>query len=259
MKLHRILLALLLCALPLAAQQPTKNIEDNSFLIEEAFNQEDGVIQYINTFRRDRGGFWEYTFTNEIPVGGQKHQFSYTIPLANATLGTGLGDIFLNYRYQAVRTEKLLIAPRASLLLPTGDEKKGRGAGGVGLQFNLPVSALLAPRFITHVNAGATFTPRARNAAGQRAATQDYFAGQSLIWLAKPRFNVMFEALYENTEAVVGAGLTARRHAVTLNPGLRWAHNLKSGLQIVPGIAFPVGVGPSRGGRGVFLYLSLEK
>jgi hypothetical protein len=43
-----------------------------------------------------------------------------------------------------------------------------------------------------------------------------------------------------------------------LSPGFRWALNFKSGLQIVPGVAVPVGLGPSAGQRGVFLYLSFE-
>ena len=43
-----------------------------------------------------------------------------------------------------------------------------------------------------------------------------------------------------------------------LSPGVRFAIDLPSGLQIVPGIAVPLGVGPSDGERGVFLYLSLE-
>jgi hypothetical protein len=43
-----------------------------------------------------------------------------------------------------------------------------------------------------------------------------------------------------------------------LSPGIRWAYNFKNGLQIVPGVAVPFGVGPSSGEKGVFLYLSFE-
>jgi len=43
-----------------------------------------------------------------------------------------------------------------------------------------------------------------------------------------------------------------------LSPGIRWAHNFKNGLQIVPGIGVPLGVGPSAGEKAVFLYLSFE-
>jgi hypothetical protein len=43
-----------------------------------------------------------------------------------------------------------------------------------------------------------------------------------------------------------------------LNPGVRFAINRPSGLQIVPGIAYTIGVGPSNGRRAIFLYLSFE-
>lgn len=48
-------------------------IEDNSFLIEEAFNQEKNVIQHINTFTRtwnDQG--WLFTYTEEWPLPGHE-------------------------------------------------------------------------------------------------------------------------------------------------------------------------------------------
>jgi len=70
----------------------------------------------------------------------------------------------------------------------------------MGFQFNLPVSTKLSRRFVAHTNAGATFTPRARNAAGERAATQDkrkffsHFA--SLSWLARRA---------EKADSIVGA------------------------------------------------------
>ena len=43
-----------------------------------------------------------------------------------------------------------------------------------------------------------------------------------------------------------------------ISPGVRWAWNFRSGLQVVPGFAVPVGFGPSRGSRQVLLYLSFE-
>jgi hypothetical protein len=43
-----------------------------------------------------------------------------------------------------------------------------------------------------------------------------------------------------------------------VNPGLRWAMNFKSGLQVVPGVSVPIGIGQSRGQRSLFVYLSLE-
>jgi hypothetical protein len=43
-----------------------------------------------------------------------------------------------------------------------------------------------------------------------------------------------------------------------INPGIRYAFNFKSGLQIVPGLAVPVGIGSSKGASGLFAYLSFE-
>ena len=55
-------------------------IQDNSFLIEEAYNQEFGVVQHINTFTRSwYTHSWVYTFTQEWPVPGQTNKMSYTL------------------------------------------------------------------------------------------------------------------------------------------------------------------------------------
>jgi hypothetical protein len=69
---------------------------------------------------------------------------------------------------------------------------------------------------------------------------------------------MLLESVWGGGESVIGNGLTQRSHTALISPGVRWAHNFKSGLQIVPGFAIPVGVGPSTGERGIFLYLSFE-
>src|SRR5690242_12436133 len=89
-----------------AAGEDLRPIQDNSFLLEEAYNQEDGVIQHISTFARDRrSGDWTYTFTEEWPAPGQRHQVSVTVQAVHAGDGpdraTGFGDVLLNYRWQA--------------------------------------------------------------------------------------------------------------------------------------------------------------
>lgn len=251
---------ILLLAVSAFAQQSVKPIQDNSFLLEEAYNQEKGVIQHISAFQRLRGGNWIYTFTEEWPVTSQRHQLSITLPVMSLDSNQGLGDIALNYRYQLMGSgdTRLAISPRASILFPTGDEKKELGAGGVGLQFNLPVSAVIHPRLVTHWNAGTTLTPSAKNAAGVEDNKADFNLGQSFIWLAHQNFNVMFETVWNSFESIESRGVKARTSSLFINPGVRWAHNFKSGLQIVPGIAFPTGLGSSNGERGVFLYISFE-
>jgi hypothetical protein len=82
--------------------------------------------------------------------------------------------------------------------------------------------------------------------------------GQSFVWLASSRFNALLETTWNSSEQVVSNGLTSRRHDVFISPGIRWAYNFKNGLQIVPGVGLPLGVGPSSGNRALILYLSFE-
>jgi hypothetical protein len=219
---------------PTVAQ--SRAISDNSFLIEEAYNQEPGVVQHISAWQRSlRSAAWGYTFTQEWPVGTQTHQLSYTIPVQRTArpTSTGLGDAALNYRYQLRGADRrVAIAPRLSVLLPTGSAARGLGTGHTGVQLNVPVSVVLAPTLVTHWNAGVTAVPQ----------TTTYNLGASMIWLARPTFNVMLEVTWLEQGGA---------HDVVVNPGIRWAHNFASGLQIVPGVAFP-------DARAVFLYLSFE-
>ena len=233
-------------------------IADNSFLIEEAYNQERGVVQHINTISWPRGsGTWAYTFTQEWPLGGPRHQLSYTLPVLHQD-ATRVGDVALNYRYQLVGTEgRVAVAPRITVVMPTGSATAGAGSGGMGLQANLPVSAVVTSWLVTHANAGLTVTPSAANAAGDRATSTAVNLGASAIWLALPTFNVMLEVAWSRAGIVTGPGATVATTQLLVSPGIRWAHNL-GGLQIVPGIAFPIGVGPSRGTDLVFVYLSFE-
>jgi len=241
------IVALMASGYELAAQQGPPPIADNSFLIEEAYNQEAGVVQHISAWHRSlRSAAWAYTFTQEWPVVVQRHQLSFTLPFERFGAGgatvTGLGDIAINYRYQLAGGGggAVAVAPRISLVTPTGSESKGLGSGAFGVQVNLPVSVTLAPQFVAHGNAGWSTT----------AGVDEYGLGASVVWLTRPTFNVLVEAVWSRVE---GGG-----EALVVNPGMRWAHNFASGLQIVPGLAVPIGVGPSRGERGAFLYLSFE-
>jgi hypothetical protein len=249
---------------PASAQSNSKGIQDNSFLIEESYNQDEGVVQHINSFTRQRNGDWAYSFTQEWPAPNIKHQLSYSIPVMSfadrADGGTGIGDIALNYRYQLIGDgdAKVAVSPRFTLLIPTGDSKKNLGNGAVGYQFSVPVSIVLSNAFVTHFNAGMTFTPSAKNERGEKASLKDVNLGQSTVWLAKPNFNVLLEWVWMNQASVVGPKMTERNNSLLVNPGIRWAYNFKNGLQIVPGISVPLGLGPSNGERGILFYLSFE-
>jgi len=256
--------ALLALASHAAAQTDTvatEPLQDNSFLVEEAYNQEAGVVQHISTFARGRGGDWAYSFTQEWPLGGVRDQFSYTLPLAHAEGETGIGDVMINYRYQWIGDggAKVAVSPRISAVLPTGSAEKGFGAGGFGVQAALPASVVLVENvLVAHSNAGVTYTPRARDAISNREATTSVFLAQSAVWLVRPMFNLLVEGVWARNEFVSGVNATDAEESAVISPGARFGIDLPSGLQIVPGIAVPFGVGPSAGQRSLFLYLSFE-
>ena len=250
------------------AQAPTPAppaIQDNSFLIEEAYNQEAGVVQHINSLNRSwDSGDWYYSFTQEWPLGGVRHQISWTLPVQRLTLpdqvATGLGDVALNYRLQIVGSgdTRLAIAPRLSVFFPTGSDEHGLGAGGVALQANVPMSVVFGKHLVTHWNAGLTWAPSAKDRSGNAAATTAINLGQSVVWLAHPRLNLLVETVWLRAQSVSASGVTTWSEAFYVSPGFRWAYNFTSGLQIVPGIAIPIGLGPSRGDTRLILYLSFE-
>ena len=236
-------------------------IQDNSFLMEEAYNQEQGIVQHISTFRKHRGSSdFDASFTQEWPIHSITHQLSYDLPLIRSARETGLGDVRINYRYQleGSGTTRLAVSPRLSVTLPTGDWKKGRGSGAAGIETMIPVSYVLSPLFTTHSNAGLAFTPDARNSAGARANSYALTLAQSLIVTAHPNIQFLVETVYTRDQIVIGQNSTEWTDDLVISPGVRGALNFASGLQIVPGLAVPLGAGPSRRDRSVFFYLSFE-
>jgi hypothetical protein len=241
-------------------------IQDNSFLVEEAYNQNFGVVQHISSFTRFWDSKdWNYSFTQEWPVpGDERHQLSYTLVALHTGdfpgSGAGIGDVLLNYRYQLLGSgdTRVAFSPRFTLIFPSGDSTQGRGAGSVGLQTNLPWSVVLTKKLVSHWNAGATFFPWAQDPLGERAAIAGYNVGQSFIWLVHTRFNLMLETVFTKSQTVVASQRTEWTNSLFFSPGIRWSHNFANGLQIVPGVGVPLGVGPSAGERGVLLYLSFE-
>src|ERR1041385_7110173 len=192
---------------PEAARVGERNVDgimDNSFLVEEAYNQETGVIQHIATAwytENHRAGerieAWNLSFTQEWPVFSQIHQFSYTIPYSFIRAGgrsvNGVGDVLLNYRFQAYfnETNLLAFAPRASLVLPTGNRFRALGDDTWGAQFNLPFSTAIGDDWFVHLNAGLTYLPDAASA--QQRDLLSYNFGASAIYAMTRDFNVMLE------------------------------------------------------------------
>jgi hypothetical protein len=252
----------LMALVSLAVQaEESRNIRDNSFLLEEAYNQEPGVIQHIQAFQYMEDKSWNYTFTEEWPVPRETHQISVTVPvnhLHSDGTATGLGDVLLNYRYQLVLRNPIAVAPRLSLIFPTGDNTEGLGDDAFGFQANLPLSVEIGNSWVTHWNLGVTHIPSANGPSGVRKDTTGINYGASAIYLPSANVNFLLETVGSSNESIQGDGLVRREESFFINPGVRFAINHSSGLQIVPGIGVPIGLGPSEGEYGVFLYLSLE-
>jgi DtxR family transcriptional regulator, Mn-dependent transcriptional regulator len=222
-------------------------IMDNSFLVEEAYNQERGVFQNLFTAVRS-GGLWAAAFTQEWPVPSETHQLSYRVTFLDSGLATGFGDVMVDYRYQAL-TEgpgRPAVAPRLSLILPTGDAGRGLGEGAAGLEFNVPVSKQTGD-WMWHWNGGVTWFPRGSHVTP--------FTAASAIYRLRPMLNLMLEGVISFEESLLEQG-SARETAFTLSPGLRQGWNLGD-QQLVLGAALPVTWHTGRD-IGAFVYFSYE-
>jgi hypothetical protein len=103
-----------------------------------------------------------------------------------------------------------------------------------------------------------TFTPDARKADGSKFDQTVYNYGFSMILLLNKNFNFMLEVAGNRTFKKAGSTNTIITSSLFINPGMRYAINFKSGLQIVPGIAVPIGICSSNGSSGIYAYLSFE-
>jgi DtxR family transcriptional regulator, Mn-dependent transcriptional regulator len=234
---------------------------DNSFLVEEAFNQEKGVFQNIFNVIINRSGDWVATFTQEWPVFGNTHQFSYSVPYFEVNRVSGFGDVLLNYRLQVMTedTQRPAFAPRLSVILPSGSWRDQLGNGHLGWQVNLPFSKQAGDVYF-HWNAGFTHTPKAvvENVEYNLIAPQVAISG---IWRMKPMLNLMLESVGVWPQTVQNAGTPdsskRRDSVVTVSPGLRtgWNHG---NAQTIIGFAMPVTIINGNTSAGVIGYFSYE-
>jgi DtxR family Mn-dependent transcriptional regulator len=256
-------LALAASAMAQASGAPEPfRITDNSFLVEEAFNQERGVFQ--NIFGATRiAGTWNATFTQEWPLPGQTHQLSYTLVLLSEGPNVGFGDMLVNYRYQLM-TEgpgKPACSPRASLILPTGNNAEDLGNGSVGIQLNLPFSKQTGDWY-WHWNAGLTWLERARatfqvgdeTVVRKHRLTSPHLAA-SAIYRVRPMLHLMLESLWTSDQTIEETSI-GREETFTLSPGLRGGWDIGE-KQVVLGLAIPI-TWSAGVQTGVFGYASYE-
>ncbi len=264
------------------AQEEREHISDNSFLIEEAYNQEPGVVQHIfnwdTRWSHQDGDSRDFVFLYviELPLCSQTHQLSFA-PMTFESFSDhpdgqpsekegGWGDTLVNYRYQLLMDDECswqpAIAPRFSLILPTGDEDRGLGTGELGYQFNLPISKQLDP-FAFHFNAGVTHIPGVTVNLGNGLFSpgtdlRGYNLGASAIWLASYDLNFMLEFVAQWNDELDDVGLRDRTTEVVINPGVRYAIHTEGSLQWVVGVAAPIGLSRDAPDYGVFFYMSVE-
>jgi outer membrane putative beta-barrel porin/alpha-amylase len=249
-----------------ATEPLAKGVQDNSFLIEEAYNQEAGVVQHIfNLPISFTNGEGEITpsFTQEWPVFSQTHQFSYTVPYTFTEHDDGFADIRLNYRLQALMEGNRIpaFAPRLSLVLPAGDENKGFGTGRVGYEMNLPFSKIVSDRWTVHFNAGGAIFPDVHG-----HDLTNYNLGASAVYAVTRDFNLMLESVagwnqdvdFDPSSIATVRPSVNRSTIALISPGARYAFNLPNDLQIVAGAAVPVGLTSDSPDWGLFFYLSFE-
>ena len=245
----------------IAAEPLAKGIQDNSFFVEEAYNQEPGVVQHIFNLPSFFTGHEKNIspiFTQEWPIFTQTHQFSYTIPYTFSSNGgweNGLADIRLNYRFQALmETERTpAFAPRFSFVTPTGDAAKGFGHNRLGYEVNLPFSKIVSDRWTVHFNAGGSVFPDVKG-----HDLWNYNLGASAIYAVSENFNLMLETVAFWSEDVDLGRKVDRTTTALISPGVRYAFNLPNDLQIVVGGAVPIGLTSDSPDWGMFFYLSFE-
>ncbi len=254
-------------------------IEDNSFLIEEAYNQSQGVVQHIFNFvpswdngpRRQRT--FDFVFTQEWPLGSERHQLSYTIPMfairewpagGPAEDARGWGDVMLNYRLQVWDGKGRLpmFSPRFSLIFPTGEEERGGGLGKLGYQVNLPFTKEFE-RWTAHFNAGTTWTPGVTagvdpGIAFRGSTISGYNLGASAIYFLRPTFHLMLEGLCLWDDQLNFDGTESQVFQAILSPGIRWASYTAGDTQVVFGLGVPIGVSRDAPDIAAFFYMSFE-
>lgn len=242
-------------------QADERRIQDNSIFIEEASNQDSGFLQVIQTYQyKQQWDEWTYVIALEAPIQGKNHQISIVVPVSKVRspeVATGVQDPTLSYRYQAIDTVDLKLAPRAGVVMPVGDVYKGLGSGGLGAELMLPVSVKFSDLWENHWNLRLTHFPNAKNSDDIRSNILSIGYGTGLIYFYNNTFNFLIEALGSQDEVVTTGG-SERSSTLFLSPGFRSSFSVNESSEIVFGMGLPMGLGPSQNESSAIFYFSIE-
>lgn len=248
-----------------AQDEYPESITGNTFLIEDAYNQDARVVQHILKFSFTKPSDENLIFfAQEWPLFSHAHQigfsFYYAWLLRGEDVVVPIRPLSVNYRYQLVDEDQwAAMAPRISIVLPL---KKDYPYGNIGYQFNVPVSKRVHEKWIAHVNAGVMLQPKVDVNLPEKKNIYSYHAGAGLYWLLHPKFNITLEWLSEFRDDYVwdddwGGEIKKNYSIHWINPGVRFAFHAGP-VEFVPGFCVPLQVHGKKKPKTAYLSVSME-
>lgn len=230
-------------------------IEDNSLLLEEAYNQKPGELQLIQTYETFKDERPDYNIELEAPLSGTTHQLAIAFGKEKT-----FSDVELGYRFQAINVDGKILTEGLRLILPTGSLENESDHGVVGYEWLQSATVIFSEKISHHWNLGVRIYPNAesRMTSDDRTLT-NFIGGTSIVYYYRDNFNFLIEGLFQSEENIDDLGEIESEVSFTLSPGIRFGWDLDSNkTQIVPAISFPISFNDEKTIPGIFLYLSLE-